>query len=741
MFALRLLLALLIVSVHFVLTPAQSNKLEQNNEKDDDAVVRVTTNLVQIDIVVIDKAGKQIIDLKPEDFEVYEDDQLRKITNLSYINLQSRSETASEPTSDMGKKRESVPLPPEPLRSEKVRRTFAFVIDDIGLSFESIVRARDILKKFVAEKMQPGDLVAIIRTGGGSGALQQFTSNKQLLFAAIDRVRWNINGRSGVSDTQAINDQSSTQLPSGSFDSQNDLDPNAVFSGSATKDEFERVRRQFLTVGSLGALKFVIGGMSELPGRKALVLLSDGFRIPSKPENQDVGNPIIDYLRALTEEANRASVAIYTIDGRGLQTFGLRAEDSLDGEVMAQTENGPQILSGGPILQQKMLSVLDSRRDTNFETQSGLIYLASRTGGFFTTDLNTGFNRILDEQKGFYLLGYDPDESNFNTRRGRRTFHKLKVKVKRPGLRVRARAGFFGVTDDITNEARRTRGEKIIAALKSPFTAADIPLRLTALYYQDEKEGTLLKSLLHIDAAKLSFTEEADGFHKAVFDLVAVNYGENGQPVDQISKTYTIRLRSETYERILKDGFVYIFNIPIKNAGPCQIRVVVRDKASDKVGSASQFMKLPDIKEDRLTLSGIVITGSEANRPTTTAVSPEEEVVAQNLIPALRRLRQGMVLNYSYHIYNAQIDRATQRPNLKSQIKLYHNGREIFAGPEKPFDITGQKDLKKLLANGRLLLGTEMAPGEYVLQITITDELGKENHRKNQQFIDFEILK
>src|SRR4029078_6631736 len=83
-------------------------------------------------------------------------------------------------------------------RPEDVRRTIALVVDDLGLSFSSTHFVRRALKQFVYQQMQPGDLVAIIRTSGGIGALQQFTSDKRRLYAAIEHIRWYPAGRSGV---------------------------------------------------------------------------------------------------------------------------------------------------------------------------------------------------------------------------------------------------------------------------------------------------------------------------------------------------------------------------------------------------------------------------------------------------------------------------------------------------------------------------------------------------------------
>src|SRR5690242_9028333 len=153
--------------------PADQSKA---GERDNDDVVKISVTLVQVDAVVTDKKGRHITDLKPEDFEISEDGKRQHITNFSYVAGQP---IASTPATESGKPaKQALPMPPVPtrLRPEQVRRTIALVVDDLGLSYESTSFVRDALKKFVADQMQEGDLVAIIRTGAGVGALQQFTT-------------------------------------------------------------------------------------------------------------------------------------------------------------------------------------------------------------------------------------------------------------------------------------------------------------------------------------------------------------------------------------------------------------------------------------------------------------------------------------------------------------------------------------------------------------------------------------
>ena len=193
------------------------------------------------------------------------------------------------------------------------------MVDDLGLSWESTSYVRRALKKFVDEQIQPGDLVAIIRTSGGMGALQQFTADKRQLYAAVERVKWNSLGRSGISAFAPME----PPLPS------KDL--------QAANEDLNRFREDVFAVGTLGAISYVVRGLQELPGRKSILLVSDGFRVY---ERNDLSKQYLaqDRLRRLIDQANRASVVIYTMNATGLQYFGLTAADSTYGRSSDQIE-------------------------------------------------------------------------------------------------------------------------------------------------------------------------------------------------------------------------------------------------------------------------------------------------------------------------------------------------------------------------------------------------------------------
>jgi VWFA-related protein len=707
-------------------------------EESDEDVVRITSNLVQFDAVVTDKQGHLVTDLRPEDFEVYANDRKQEVTNFSFINAEPGTTPSAQPAPrPRNADRMTPPVPPARLKPGQVHRTVALVVDDLGTSFESLASVRKALKKFVDEQMQPGDLVAIMRTSAGMGALQQFTGDKRVLYSAIERVRWYPMGRAGIAafspmEPPALSLSANRGNPngggngnSGGGDADKSTDPNA---------DLEDLRDQIFTVGTLGAVNFIVRGMGELPGRKSIILFSDGLNIldPNDPSKRQ---RVVDSLRRLVDLANRAAVVVYTVDARGLPVLGLTAADNVGSRTPQQVQDQ-----------------LTQRSNNYRDSQTGLAVLASQTGGLFihdNNDLGGAVRRVLEDQRGYYLIGFRPDISVFERVRGRVHFNKLEVRLKRPGLKVRTRSGFIGVTDAEAKPVRHTRVEQLVGAITSPFASGDVPLQLTSLLGGDAKDGAFVTSLMHIDMGHVQFTDEPDGWHKAVLDVVALTFGEEGQLVDSLDRIETFRARNEAYDSIRRDGLVYTMRVPVKKPGAYQLRVAVRDAGTEKLGSASQFIEVPNLKKERLALSGIVMqsaaysaaqAATQANAGALAEGQQQEQAadLAQGS-PAVRHFRLGQQIDYYFNIYNARLDPAG-RPQLQTQLRIFRDGNQVYAGQPSAFDAAKQADMRNLHTGTRVTLGG-LAPGEYVLQVVVTDQLAPEKRRTATQWIDFEIVK
>lgn len=695
---------------------------------DDADVVKISTTLIQIDVTVKDKDGKIVRDLKPEEFEIYENGKKREITNFSFVSVENATKQTVVKSGD--KEKILIPLPPVPVKPEQVRRTIALVVDDLGLSFESVYYVRRALKKFVDEQMQPNDLVAVIRTGSGIGALQQFTTDKRQLYAAIENIKWNAQGRAGIS---AFAPLEATPLEQQQAAGGNVSADDLADEQKAIKD-FDSFREDIFSVGTLGAINFVVKGLSELPGRKSIMLFSDGFAI-CPPDNPDRCARILNSVKKLTDLSNRASVAIYTFDARGLQTTGLTAADNTGG-----------------VSAERIQQIDSTRSGQLFETREGLSYLAAQTGGrayFNSNDINKGLDKALADQQGYYLIGYQPDAETFDPKTQR--YNKLQVKVLRKDTDVRYRSGFFGISDEQIKKpaAAQTVAQQLSNALGSPFGVSDIGLHLNTLYGNNAKQGDFVSSFLHVNAKDLKFTDEPDGTKKAVFDVLAVSFGANGAPGEQIAQTYTFKVPADAYRQLLEKGFVYYFTFPVKKPGAYQYRVAIRDAQTQKIGSANQFIEVPNLKKNRLTLSGLALENlTEAQWRKLYALSTgtpnqnvdKSEITGDSLnATALRRFKRGTVLRFGYEIYDAKIV-AGQKPSLTTQTRIFHDGKIIFEGKQLPLPLFDQTDFERIKAIGAINLGSEMPAGEYVLQIVATDALAREKSKIATQFVQFEVV-
>ena len=672
-----------------------------------EGVIRINVNLVQVDAVVTDSKGKPVTDLKAADFEVLQDGKPQKISNFAFINVTEHSAvfTPRAPVAQSRNAPSAPPPPPIALRPDQIRRTIAIVVDDLGLSFDSMVRVREAAKKWVNTSMQPGDLVAVIRTSAGMGALQQFTSDKRLLNAAIDRVEYHF-GRVGVSSFAAIG--AAQPIDTSAFD--------------------DEVRQSYL-LGTFGAIQYVVQGLGELPGRKSVILFSENMELTFQQGNNLINTRTMtqltneDRLRRLADAANRSSVVISAVDPRGVVNTALTAEDNVSG--MSPQQIG-QVSSG--------------RAQALIASRDGMVMLSQKTGGLFVqgnNDIPGALAQVIDDGDGYYLIGYEPEQSTFDEKNGLK-FHAISVRVKRPGLRVRSRTGFYGTPDKQTTPPPATKEQQLVKALVSPFSTGSLHVRLTTLFSNAENQGSYINVLLHIDAHDLTFKQEADGSRTDLVDVAAVTFDADGHQIDGVDRTYRFHIPEESYDYVLRKGLVYSAHVPVKKAGPYQMRVVLRDDATQQLGSATQFIDIPDVSKDRLQLSGIML-GADQPQTQSPAVSAEGALAADDpdSTPAVRIFKPGTTIVYAYQILNARSG-SDKTPQLEGQVRLFRDGRQVYASMPSNVIADKQENPKRLLSAGRMQL-TQIPPGQYVLQVLIADKLRNEKDRTAAQSIDFEI--
>ena len=705
-------------------------------------VVRISTNLIQVDVAVTDKKGNPITDLKPEEVEIYENGKLQKISNFSFTpgtRPPDANSNAKDPKKDPAAP--TVILPSAPIRPDQVRRTIGLVVDDLNLSFGSTVWVREALKKFVDDQMQEGDLVAIIRTGAGVGALQQFTADKRQLQAAIERVKYNAVGAAGLSYFNPLNtSMSETVVIAGGGggripdDSEFTIDPLKEVSrpdetGAKYYNEhsFNEFRENIFASGTLGALNYIVRGMRSLPGRKSVILLSDGLSLVTRDKDgRPEASRVFVALQHLIDFANRASVVFYTIHAPGLIAPGFDAEDDL-GKLGRQT--GVQAST----------NMLNERLNKIDDSQQGLRYLADETGGLAyinQNNISAGIRRILNDQS-YYLIGYEPDTDTFNEKQSR--YNKFDVTVKREGAQVRFRSGFFGISEEQIVKPKLSVTDAMIGALTSPFAVNDIDVKMNAIFAGDEKQAAFVRTVINVDANNLTFKKLPDGRLRTDFDIVAITLNDVGKIMDERPKNFVLTFDDEQHKKFVERGLVTTFSLPIKKPGAYSVRLAVRDVATERVGSANQFIEVPDLKKNALTLSGMALENVPFDTWVKIASLPEVDTAGAGdslWDTSARRFRPGSVLRFAYQIHNAKM--AGSKANLNYNLKLYSGRDIVFESGRKPITKLNYETPRMISAVGGIKLGESLTPGDYILQVDVID--GGANGRTVTQFIQFEIV-
>ena len=700
-------------------------------------VFRTGATLVTVDAVVTDKDGRQITDLTVDDFELIADGTRRPLRHAVYVPLGSTPAVVQQPTAQNDDASRPAPAPagssaaaPSAIRRAPASnaRVMAVVVDDLGLSFESTVAVRNSLKKFIDKQVQPGDQVAILRTAGGVGALQQFTADRRLMHAAADRVQWTVLSRSGVTAFTPISpeDALGQQTSSGSGTAE-----------ESNEDTIDGLRTTMLAAASLNALEYIISGIAHLPGRKAVVFFSEGFRLMATPEGfNTAGNSRVwNAFTKLMNRANLAGVVVYSIDARGLATGLLTAEDDPQTRpsMVPRGEQGELRRSG---------ATAAKRHQFLIDSQEALAFMAEQTGGFAVlnnNDLNLGLSRVLNDLSGYYLLGYDASDAE---PRGWEP-GRVTVRVSRPGLRVRSRRGVFGRVDSDTSRASGP-GDPLVNAALSPFGASDLAVRVTALFGHDSTAGSYVRLLLFVDANGLHFTPGAEGRHDAALDVLEMAVGDNGTIVGDRRQTLTLSLTDDQLREARARGIVYSNRLAMKTPGPFQVRAAVREASSQALGSASQFVEVPEVGKGRLALSGLLLRArTDEGTPAEAAAAALAQDRAGGLAsdalgaPSVRIFEPGSEVVYAYEIYDGRHDAAGKR--LMMSTALLRNGKVVYKNNPTPVDAPSAGGAVRVIPiAGRLSLGHDVPAGPYTLQVTAA-EPGGGSKGIARQWIDFEV--
>lgn len=536
-----------------------------------DDVIRVNTSLVQTDVTVVDKRGRVIAGLTPDQFELRVDSKPQPVTFFEEIIAGSPAEEKQLKAAREGKSSTSVPTTTDERNQGQI---IFFFVDDVHLAGESWARARSLLFDFVNHKMKENDRVAIVSTTGQIGFLQQLTTNKAVLREAISRLNPKYNPETTASqvtisevDANMVENHADRGLfnylvlaTMREYQMQNPL--NAV---TMVKNRVRQINQQGKTaeLATLYKLESLIRSTTPLAGRKVVFFISDGFVADIKRSNG------AEVVQRIGREAANAGAVIYALDTRATY-FGPGADVS---------RNDYPDYSGGTAWR----SIAESKAP-----QEPLETLSDETGGRSYLNANAlaeGISEALNENSAYYLLGWRPDDEKQRSQKS-----KIQVTVKgRPDLRVRSRRHFFEIRPEPANRvatAAASTEDELKTALGSLYPRRDLPTFASGTFVTAEK-GAVLNVSMQIDGSLLAF-DRADGKPVALVDVLGVAIDDRG-----LCSTFRQKLEIPRESVTSSDHFVrWNQSLPLP-PGLYQVRVAVRDRRSGRTGSAMLWIENP----------------------------------------------------------------------------------------------------------------------------------------------------
>jgi VWFA-related protein len=674
---------------------------------EEDEVVRVSSELVQIDLVVLDREGRFVEGLKREDFEVTVDGRPQVLSFFEGVAAGSREESAAMEKARGSRSRASAPSLPGR------GRTFLFFVDDLHLAPDSMERTRKSLRRFIDEVMGPEDEAVVATATGQVGFLQQLTNNKAVLRAAVERIRRvNVSVRDGdrppMSEYLAyLIDRSDRDVLSAFVDQtrkETGLDQRTAEQIVRGRSRALLRQSDALNRNVLLSLMSLMRSAAHYPGRKLAYFFSDGF-VPNFGDSH-----IDDMARRVSDAAARAGVVLYALDPQGL-----KAGSWTDASQ-------PSFFDAAGRLSGALTREVSA-------TQEPLHTMAQATGGralVNSNSLDEGLDRAEQETARYYLLAWRPEGAS----QPDKGFRKLQVRVTgRPELKVLVRSGFFGTppADEAEREAKpakNAKGEKaakpddeLLNTLAALTPKRGVPVLLSAGYERAPAGGTILTASIEVDETALDYGA-GPAPQPAAAEVGGVVYDTNGKSAGGFRQRLTV---PPPEPGAPERRVTFSNDVPLA-PGLYQVRVAVRDARSGRVGSATEWVEVPDLKPGAFSMSSLFLAERAAG------AGPGEAVVSPD-----RRFARTSRLRFMAYVYDAA-RAGVAPPEVTVKVEVLRGDKPAVAPSESRLAADKAPTPARLTYAADINLGP-LAPGRYVLQVTATERASGSSVTRRADFV------
>ena len=648
---------------------------------------RVEVNYVEVDATVTDAQGAIVSDLTENDFEVIEDGRLQKVASFALVNLPiERAVTPLFATA---------PIEADVQTNEHVEgRVYLLVLDDLHTDLTRAPRVKAAARRFIEQSFGTNDLAAVVYTSGRAADSQDFTNNRRLLLTSIDKFTGRKFRSSTVERLQNMRTDENGRLVAGDDSYQN-----------------ERAHNARSVMNSIRKLADFMAGVRGR--RKAMLLISEGIDFDITEVMGSAGatasSVLLDTQDAIAA-ATRGNVSIYAIDPRGLTTG---TEDLIS---VSSTLPDQSVGVGSAMNEQRL-------------AQDSLRELAASTGGFAALNQNDfarAFDRIVSENSSYYVLGY----YSTNDRRDGR-FRRLEVRVTRPGLRVRARSGYYAARGRRPNAPPPPPSglsAAVGAAIGSPIPTADVAMQVFAAPFKGTAPNAVVAMAVEIDPAGFGFVQKNGIFNERV-EMIWSATNSEGKIFPGERHNIDLTLKPDTAERVKAGGFRVLSqaNLP---PGRYQLRVAV-GTATGKAGSVLYDLEVPDFYKAPLSMSGVAITSAAAAQVTT--VRPKNPL--GDFLPGapttIREFPRGDTLAIFAEFYENAGNAAAHMLDFRAELRA-EGGRVVREAAEQRSSTELQGRPGGYGFSPRLTLDVD--PGLYVLHVEGRSRAG------NQPAVSRDIL-
>jgi VWFA-related protein len=662
--------------------PAQNQQPAANqdqNPPDAGFVLHMNADLVLTNVVARDaKTGEVVRGLTQKDFTIYENGKPQQISAFDFQSVDMATPLGEATVSGLAMGSESgtgnkavVVAKPEELRNH---RLIVMFFDLTSMQPEDLDRCVKAAQDFLKTKLQPADLVALVSLGDTLKVDQDFTANKDALINEVAVY----NGTEGQGFAQGANANS------------NQVEDTTAY----TPDESEY--NDLNTDRELFALRAVSKSLERITEKKSLLYFSGGISRDGI-ENQAS-------LRSAINAAVRANLAIYSVDTRGLQAV------SPLGDASTGSLRGSGAFNG---------AALTNNMQQNFATQEVMGTLSSETGGkafFDSNDFAPAFAQVQSDTSAYYAIGF---HSNNPARDGK--YRKLTIKINKPGIKLEYRPGYYAPAD-FQHSGKEDRERQLQDQLASDLPASDMALYMDAMYFRLDDNRFYVPVSLIVPGSQIPFVQGGDK-DKATLDIIGAVIDEHKLPIGRARETVKLNLDSSAQARQKNIQYNTSFNLP---PGKYQIKFVVRENQTGRMGSFEADIVLPDMKKSPLKMSSIVLASTREPSKALNPLVRGGEAYVPNISHVFR---QDQHLYLFYEIYSPTREKAADNAakGAKPGINLL-SSLELIQGSTKVYE-TPIVQAREINVEGRDAVAVELdvplaglKPGSYICQLNVIDD-------------------